>query len=230
MLISEALLLLLFNEKKGKDYSFVYFVKGVLLAGALLMDLFHRKKVILDDQEKVILIDPQLIGISCLDDILIQMRTSKKEHKLKAWINHFHYNYRDYHFCLMKKLEEKSIIQIEEYKVLKIFPLKKNVYFRRFSLKNEGIKVEIIKKLNEFVEQERAEDIEQLCLLSLLEAGHHSLIKKYISSIKYNIQAIKLGKKLKKLMQSESIDSSFRYMLSRIIKMIHYLLSDGGYG
>ena len=78
------------------------------------------------------------------------------------------------------------------------------------------------------LEQNRVEDIKQLCLLSLLEVGSHFLLKKYIDSIKYR----RVGKKIKKLIQDDYYYGTYiKFLLNRTIRILHYLLScDGAYG
>ncbi|MHA1342462.1 MAG: GOLPH3/VPS74 family protein, partial [Promethearchaeota archaeon] len=145
MLISEGLLLILLSEKKGRNYIYAWFRQDLLLAGALLMDLFIQNKILID-KSKVRLIDSTPNGVQFLDDIIEiwNLKLFKKERKrevgikLKHMINFLSGRYRIYYLQIMRRLENQGILKIEEKKILKIFPLVGK--FKRFYLVQLEIK------------------------------------------------------------------------------------------
>jgi Golgi phosphoprotein 3 len=84
--LSEELLLLAFNEKKGRITSFKLLVVNFGLSGALLWELIDLGKLELNDEKiKVLNIEPT--GDPLLDKILNIIDDTKKDKKVQYWIS-----------------------------------------------------------------------------------------------------------------------------------------------
>ncbi|MHA1292196.1 MAG: GOLPH3/VPS74 family protein [Promethearchaeota archaeon] len=219
MLISEGLLLILLSEKKGRNYIYAWFRQDLLLAGALLMDLFIQNKILID-KSKVRLIDSTPNGVQFLDDIIEiwNLKLFKKERKrevgikLKHMINFLSGRYRIYYLQIMRRLENQGILKIEEKKILKIFPLVGK--FKRFYLVQLEIKQRLIEKIQTIIINNQEPDDYFLCLLNLLKESH--LIRVYIPK-GFRKQA---KNRIDEAILSEKADIDIRNMIINIIETI----------
>lgn len=191
MLICDNYLLLILDESKGSYYTRTAMVKDLCLAGAVLMDLILRKKILIE-KKKIIVIDVNRTGDKYLDEILRILNNSKKVRSLKSWIDILSRKYTLWHIIL-KRLENQGILKIKEKSFLKVF---RKISFS-FPVQPE-LKLALLEQINKVVVDKFEPYIELLCLLSLLKFG--KIIKMYTSKenrklVSYRIdELIRFGK------------------------------------
>ena len=163
MLVSEEFILLLLDEKSGKQIP--YTNKSLGLAGAIIMDLTLQKKVTFDGK-KLKVVDSTSTRDGFLDTFLYEIKASKKKLKLEQWLNKFSRNYKDKFKALLARLKDREIIKKEEEKILKIFR----------SVRYRFLKPEIKKNLLEQIQGVLLDEIDSnehlICLLSLIKASN----------------------------------------------------------
>lgn len=163
MLVSEEFILLLLDEKSGKQIP--YTNKSLGLAGAIIMDLTLQKKVTFDGK-KLKVVDSTSTRDGFLDTFLYEIKASKKKLKLEQWLNKFSRNYKDKFKALLARLKDLEIIKKEEEKILKIFR----------SVRYRFLKPEIKKNLLEQIQGVLLDEIDSnehlICLLSLIKASN----------------------------------------------------------
>lgn len=186
------------------------------LAGAGIMDLYLRGKLILE-KKRLEVIDTNPTGVKFLDEILTIIKDFKKIRKLKRWIIHFS-NYRNIQgdSLVIESLENQGIIHCEKSVTAGIF-----VKWRYNIIKPEVIQSLLHQIQNAFIDNQEP-DVEFLCLLKLLQIErlfHFSISKEYRSIVK---------RRLEHLLRYGNYDPIQLEMISRIKKAIKDALSIGG--
>jgi hypothetical protein len=190
MLICESYLLIYLEKWKHKK-SIALGQDGIFcLAGAGIMDLILREKLMLDGK-RIKLIDTNPTGVAFLDEILTMVKESKKVRKLYGWIIRIGgKHYVDRINLVFKSLENQGILQFEWRVAAKIF-YKWNYNF---------IKPELIQSLlqqvqNAFIDSGIEPEIELLCLLNLLRQSRlfsMCISKEYRNLVKHRMEQLLL--------------------------------------
>jgi len=211
MLIAESYLLV-FLEKRKHRKSIAFGHEGILcLAGAGIMDLYLRGKLVLEGK-RLKIIDTTPTGVEFLDEILTMIKDSKKIRKLNRWIILIS-NYRNIKCdsLVFKSLENQGILQFE----------RRILYKWRYNF----IRPEVIQSLlqriqNAFIDN-LDPDIELLCLLSLLKITRLFKVcisKEYRNQVKYRMEhLLRLG----------NYDPSHLEMIVKTKKAIRNALREG---
>ncbi len=216
MLICESYLLVYLEKWKHRK-SIAFGHDGTTcLAGAGIMDLFLRGKLILEGK-RLEVINTNPTGVEFLDEILTMIKDSKKVRKLKRWIILIS-NYRNIKCdsLVFKSLENQGILQCEQRVTARIF------YKWRYNI----IRPEVIQSLlqriqNAFIDNIDP-DIEFLCLLKLIQISRLFKVcisKEYRSIAKH---------RLEHLLRFGNYDPSHLEMIKSIKKAINDALTDAG--
>lgn len=211
MLIAESYLLV-FLEKWKHRKSIAFGHEGTLcLAGAGIMNLYLRGKLILEGK-RLKIIDTTPTGVEFLDEILTMIKDSKKIRKLNRWIILIS-NYRNIKCdsLVFKSLENQGILQFE----------RRILYKWRYNF----IRPEVIQSLlqriqNAFIDN-LDPDIELLCLLSLLKITRLFKVcisKEYRNQVKYRME---------QLLRFGNYDPSHLEMIVKTKKAIRNALREG---
>lgn len=165
MLICESYVLV-FLEKWKHRKSVAFGHEGtVCLAGAGIMDLYLRGKLI-KEGKRLKVIDTNPTGVEFLNEILTLINDSQKIRKLKRWIILLS-NYRNIKSdsLVFKNLENQGILQCEKKVTAKIF------YKWRYSIIRQEVIQSLLQRIQNVFIDTPDPDIEFLCLLKLLQIG-----------------------------------------------------------
>jgi len=217
MLICENYLLIFLEKWKHRKSIALGQETAVCLAGAGIMDLILRGKLLLEGK-KLILIDPNPIGVEFLDEILTVIKDSKDIRKLKSWIIVLSSKGSiELDNMVLKRLENQGILQFEMRVAAKIF--------HKWSY--NFIKPEVIQSLLQriqkaFIANSLDPDIELLCLLYLLKSGRIFKLcipKEYRNQVKLQMEH---------LLRFGNYDPSYLEMIKQVKKAIKSALTDVG--
>lgn len=211
MLICESYLLVFLEKWKHRKSIAVGQENTVCLAGAGIMDLILRGKLMIE-RKRLKLIDTNPTGVEYLDEILAMIKDSKKIRKLNRWIILIS-NYRSIKCdsLVFKSLENQGILQFE-----------KRIFYKwRYNF----IRPEVIQSLlqriqNAFIDN-LDPDIELLCLLSLLKITRLFKVcisKEYRNQVKYRME---------QLLRFGNYDPSHLEMIVKTKKAIRNALREG---
>ena len=212
MLISRNYLLMILDDERGKRYSRASAAKDLGLAGAMLMDLFLRGKISIE-RKRVKIIDPSTTGDEYLDEILGILLHSKRERKLRIWVDKLSRRYKTYYYLFFMRLEDQGIVRREVKKALKIFEI------TRFYLQRPEVKATILEQIQNVIVNNLSPGIELLCLLSLLKVSN--LIKVYIAK-EYRKE---VKRRIDEMIQSEILDPRNQEMIMSITKAIKDIMN-----
>ncbi|MFX0032090.1 MAG: GPP34 family phosphoprotein [Candidatus Hodarchaeota archaeon] len=215
MLICENYLLMILDESKGSYYVKTAIVKELCLAGAVLMDLILRKKILIE-KKYVRVIDVNTTGDEYLDEILGVLDSSKKLRKVKSWIDFLSRKYVFWHVFL-KRLENQGILKIKEKSFLKVF--RKTSF--SFPVLPE-VKLSLMKQIHKVLVENVEPDIELLCLISLLRFGR--IINMYVSKGDRGLAKFRINA----LIQNQKNDPEHVEMILKIEKAIKSVTADRG--
>ena len=213
MLISESYLLVFLEKWKHEDSITPGSSESICLAGAWIMDLILREKLLIEGK-KLRVIDTNSTGDEYLDEILTIIKDSKKIRKLNRWVDLLsrRHNFQNYNLVL-KRLESQGILKFEEKVTARIF----------FKWKYDFIKPEVKQSLLEQIQKVFIDnldpDTELLCLLSLLRIS--SLIKVCIPEEYRKVAKLRI----KDLVRFGNYDPSHLEMILKIKKAYRSTLS-----
>jgi len=122
--ISEEFLLLAHHPVKGRfivpDTQFSY---GLI--GALLLDMSYENRIAVE-KERVILKSTQRSDNQAISEITQLMAESTKPLKVRHWLSKLERNFFRYKWIIIKGLESKRLMRIEEKKFLGMIPYRKS--------------------------------------------------------------------------------------------------------
>ncbi|MFW9988284.1 MAG: GPP34 family phosphoprotein [Candidatus Odinarchaeota archaeon] len=203
---------MILDEGKGKRYSRASTAKDLGLAGAFLMDLFLKGKILIE-KKRIKVSDSSTTGDETLDEVFNIIKTSKKTRKVMNWIEQLARKHKAYSQAFYKRLEDQGILIIEEKKILEIFST------HRFYLQRPEVKTILLEQIENTIMHNMKPGPDLICLLSLLRVSN--LIKVYIAK-----HYRKLAKrKIDELVQSEILDENTREMILVIIKSIQDIIA-----
>lgn len=162
MLICENYLLVFLEKWKHEDSFTPGSSESIGLAGAWIMDLILREKLLIEGK-KLRVIDTDSTGDEYIDEILTIIKDSKKIRKLKRWVDLLskRYNFQNY-TVVLKRLENHGILKFEEKVTAKIF------YKWKYDLIKPEVKQSLLEQIQNVFIDNLDPDTELLCLLSLL--------------------------------------------------------------
>ena len=213
MLISENYLLVSLENWKHQDSITPGASESICLAGAWIMDLILREKLLIEGKQLRV-VDTNSTGDEYLDEILTILKDSKKMRKLKRWVDllsrrHIFQNYN----VALKRLESQSILKFEAKVTARIF------YKFSYDYTKPEVKQSLLEQIQKVLIDNVEPDTELLCLLSLIRFS--SLYKVCIP--KEYSKAAKL--RIEDLLRSGNYDSSLLEMISKIRKAYRSTLS-----
>ena len=213
MLISENYLLVSLENWKRQDSITPGASESICLAGAWIMDLILREKLLIEGKQLRV-VDTNSTGDEYLDEILTILKDSKKMRKLKRWVDllsrrHIFQNYT----VALKRLESQGILKFEGKVTARIF------YKFSYNYTKPEVKQSLLEQIQKVLINNVDPDSELLCLLSLIRFS--SLYKVCIP--KEYSKAAKL--RIEDLLRSGNYDPSLLEMISKIKKAYRSTLS-----
>lgn len=194
------------NERKGRR--FLGWWQNFGFAGALLMDLFLLGKIT-NSTEEIEIINSRSTGNEILDQILKILETFKKKRGLWWWINKLSRKYKHYRYLNFDHMEQQGILRSETRPFLRS---------KRYYLQKPEIKSQLLEKIHSLINNNKEHNINIICLLTLLEVS--SMLSKFLPSD----QRKKARNRIKKILNSEQLDSLSREMILTIKKDIQYFV------
>jgi len=142
--LTEQLMLLALHDEKG---SVIFSSSTALpygLAGAMLLDLYFKKKIILQDN-KVQVVDTTPTGDAMLDEALVLIQSSAKNRSIKHWVGKINSKIKGIKQRTVERLVVQNILKQEEHRFLWFF----NV--NRYPTLNAAPELEIRNKIRNIV-------------------------------------------------------------------------------
>ncbi len=210
--IAQEFLLLAQHPEKGKFIiSDLHIKYGIV--GSVLFELSLDRKIEIKDN-KLVIKSTKEIEDKLASEFALQLKNTTKPKKIRYWMNKFGRKSKKHKWLLLKDMEKKRIVRIEEKSFLGIFPYK--LHF----LTNQNLQKEMIKRLKkEVLTQKSGIDDHDLLLLGLVEACK---MHKIFSSDKTELKTIK--KRLKVIMAespiAESVDKTIKEVQAAIFVSI----------
>jgi Golgi phosphoprotein 3 len=172
--LKEQFLLLAYDDQRGRPLimgnAFNY-----SLAGSVLLELSQTKKITV--REKLVYIENyKTTGDYVLDHAIEQIRKSRKNRKIKSWVQKFGFSPKKLKSAILDQMIDKRVLRKEEHKVLGMITCR-NYY----NLKTE-YKKELLKKFRKIVLDGEAPVEKDFMLVSLI--GTSGLVKKIFSDLK----------------------------------------------
>jgi len=213
MLICENYLLVSLENWKHQDSITPGTSESICLAGAWIMDLILREKLLIEGK-KLRVIDTNSTGDEYLDEILSIIKDSEKIRKLNRWVDllsrrHIFQNYT----LALKRLESQGILKFEGKVTARIF------YKFSYDFTKPEVKQSLLEQIQKVLIDNLDPDTELLCLLSLLRIS--SLINVCIS--KENRKVAK--NRIEDLVRFGNYDPSHLEMILKIKKAYNSTLS-----
>ncbi len=162
--LPEELLLLALNEEKGTFSWSVSSKLPYVLAGALLMELILRKRLVVEPKRLEVL-DRAPTGEPLLDSILKAIDSSKKVRAGAFWIGKIRGRIKPMKLALLGELVDKGVLHSEEYRVLGIFPT------TRYPSQDDRPKKTLISDIRSLILRREVPDLRQTMLIALVYTG-----------------------------------------------------------
>ncbi len=163
LMLPEKLMLLALRDDKGSVVFSASTALPFALAGAVLLELFFRKKIVMADK-KVRFLDAKLTGERVLDRTLRLMQESAKPREVKHWVTRIQRNMKDLKREITKSLVKKGILKQEGRRILWVFEVK------RYPTLNAVPEMEIKQRIRSIVMYNHPPTDEDIALLSLVNA------------------------------------------------------------
>jgi Golgi phosphoprotein 3 len=160
----EELILLSLNEAKGKFHAQPSMVVDTICAAALVIELSHRGKLIVEEQ-CIAINDKEPTGVDLLDRAIEVISQSSKKRKPDYWIQSLPGKLKRLRQTILDSMVKQKILKKEDYWILKIFPSTK--YF----IREKSKKRKIIEHIRSVVLKRHEADTHTRGLLSLIQAG-----------------------------------------------------------
>ncbi|MEN8138249.1 MAG: GPP34 family phosphoprotein [Bacteroidota bacterium] len=204
-LIEELVLLALDDEKGAFSSKSLAFNYGI--AGSVILELSLSEKIEVRDK-KVVIKNRKACGDKVVDVYFDKILNSKKDRSLEYWINYIGDRANSVIKETIDSLIIKGILTKKEKKVLWIFTVK------RYPALNQKPENSLRKRLSDIVERNREPQVNDLMLLSLIDACDLNI--EVFGKVTYNLHKLKV-----KSIIENSKDSS---LINSTIKEIHDLL------
>lgn len=169
--LKEQFLLLAYDDQRGRPLimgnAFNY-----SLAGSVLLELSHTKKISV--REKRVYIESyKTTGDIVLDHAIELIRKSRRNKKIKSWVQKFGFSPGKLKNAILSQLIDKRVFRKEEHKVLGLITCR-NYY----NLKPE-YKKELLKRIRKIVLDGESADEKDFMLISLIATS--GLVRKIFS-------------------------------------------------
>ncbi|MFW6095987.1 MAG: GOLPH3/VPS74 family protein [Bacteroidota bacterium] len=158
----ESFLLLALDSKKGKFLTDPLAINHGL-AGAILMKLAIVNKIEIK-KRRVYVVDNTPLGVDYIDRMLSYIYSSRKNRKVKYWVNRLASKWREMRIDLFDSLIHKGILTRERRKFLGLFP------YTIYPVEDLTPVLELHNKLRRIVDGEEKVNAKSLMLFSLLES------------------------------------------------------------
>lgn len=162
--LAEELLLLAYDDEKGKVVSRASLQLTYGLSGAILLELLLAKKIRLRDDLKVAVSDTNPPQDEILAEGLACLRQSKRDRKMDHWVQSLATKIAKLSDRLLARLVEKGILKEVEGKVLWVFTVS------RYPTDDPRAEQDVRKRIRSTVLENRKADTRTVLLLSLVEA------------------------------------------------------------
>ncbi len=131
------------------------------LAGAILFELYLQGRIGFAN-EGVTVLDPKSTDNVVLDRVLNLIKTSKKPHSLRSWIQRIVYKKLLLRKTILKQLIQEKIISKEEYSLMMVF------YQTKYPLLNIGVKRKLQEEIYESIVSDKPLTEHDIMLLSVM--------------------------------------------------------------
>lgn len=158
--LPEKIILLALSDKGwfGASESIIKFG----LAGAILFELVQLKRIEIKDG-LIYVIDANPTEITALDKVLDLLKSSKKLHGLRAWIQRIAYRKLMLRKQVLKQLMQKKVIAKEEFSIMMVF------YQTKFPIVNKEMKQQIVEYLSGHIMEDKILLDQDLMLLVVMK-------------------------------------------------------------
>ena len=159
------------------------------LAGAILFELYQKERINFVNDE-VVVINPKSTDNVVLDRVLNLIKSSKKPHSLRSWIQRIVYKKLLLRKTILKQLIQDKVITREEYSLMMVF------YQTKFPLVN----VELKRKLQEGIYENLVSDkvISDEDVMLLVVMNNCKMVRKNFGGF---IQYLKLRGRINEITQ-----------------------------
>ncbi|HNY03423.1 MAG TPA: GPP34 family phosphoprotein [Bacteroidales bacterium] len=147
------------------------------LVGAILFELHERGRIRLQN-DKVVVLNAKSTDDVILDRVLNVIKSGKKEHSLRWWIQRIAYKKLLLRKTVLKQLIQKKIISREEYSLMVVF------YQTKFPLINPALKKQLQESLGEKLLSGGMLDNEEMMLLVVMSTCR-MIRKNFRGSLQY---------------------------------------------
>ncbi|MFO8234370.1 MAG: GPP34 family phosphoprotein [Bacteroidales bacterium] len=158
----ESFLLLALDSEKGKFLTDSLAINHGL-AGATLMKLAITNKIEVKDR-RVYVIDNSSTEVDYIDQMLEYIQSSRKNRKVKYWVNRLASKWRGMRVDLLNNLIDRGILTRQKKRFIGLFT------YSIYPSADLTPKQELLKKLRDIIDGQEKIDAKSLMLFSLLEA------------------------------------------------------------
>ena len=159
----EELLLLGFDDEKGKLIGRASMGMGFGLAGAVFFELHLAEKISLKGKD-IVVTDRRALDDDILDSALQEIHKSAKRRTLDYWIGKLPSKYKNLQQRILDRLVDKGILKHEEQRALWIFPV------QRYPTDDPRSEMDIRKRIRDIVLHGKKPDLKSVLLLSLVKS------------------------------------------------------------
>ncbi len=163
--IPEEIYLLTIDEKKGQQGGVPENIFNVVLSSSILMDLAVQQRIDSDIEGTIIPDSKEKTGNAILDEILMQIHSSKENKDILHWITYIFKDIKHIKERIVDNLVSKGILKIEEQKVLWVFSSRKYP-----KIANKEVK-EVKNRLREIIFSDEIPDFRDIAIISLVHHG-----------------------------------------------------------
>jgi hypothetical protein len=161
--LAEELMLLALKDEKGSVIMSASTALPYGLAGALLLDLFFRKKTTFSGKT-VEVIDPAPTGDALLDETLVLISGTEKQKAPKYWVQKIERKVKKLQDRIADQLVLKGILKREEHHLLWVF------HYRRYPTQNISPEMEIRQRIRNVILLKHPPEDTDRALISLVNA------------------------------------------------------------
>lgn len=158
----ECFLLLALDSKKGKFFTDSLAINHGL-AGATLMKLAISNKIEIKER-RVYVVDNTPFRVNYIDRMLSYIYSSRKNRKVKYWVNRLASKWREMRIDLFNGLIQKGVLRKERKKIWGLFP------YTIYPVDDLTPVLELHKKLRRIIDGKEKVNAKSLMLFSLLES------------------------------------------------------------
>jgi golgi phosphoprotein 3 len=160
--IAETFLLIAIFPEKGKFWISDIYVSNCLI-GAILFDLTFENVLKIENNILLLSDNYSLDNNYIYNDIISELKNSRKNRKVKYWIGKFSNRSKKYKLEILRKYEENHIVTIEHKKFLGLIPYNKPILF------DKSFRQSIIEQLHDTILYHNNLTQEVIALLNLIK-------------------------------------------------------------